>query len=360
MSGRLIQFASGINPDDAVSKHLAEIHRGVAQGYSAEFSQSKIFAEAIHPQAPAPAQKPERYRRQRGDCILIHYSMALNCLPALLALRAPLAIYYQNLSPAATLRDWNLALAGKLERARSDLRQLSGRAALAMAASEFSARELEALSIGPTHRIDLLIPDLPGAARRRAPFQGRSLRLLFAGRLLPHKGHDRLLQLMYYLARLAPGAQLVLAGDTPRGLELYATALRNRARLLRIEDRIEWRGFTTRAELEALYAECDAFVCASSHEGFCAPLLEAMAADLPVFCWTRPRSAVSDTMQDAGVDLGAESPERAAAIIAEFWQRPDLCESIVAQQRARMKRYDPAASLSRILSLLDRIQPRYV
>jgi glycosyltransferase involved in cell wall biosynthesis len=66
-------------------------------------------------------------------------------------------------------------------------------------------------------------------------------------------------------------------------------------------------------ELEAYYRTADVFVCASDHEGFCVPIVEAMAHDLPVVAYGV--AAVPETVQDAGLLLGSKDPLGFAAAV---------------------------------------------
>ncbi len=351
MKRRLIQIASGLNPDDAASKHVTTIWQATSRR-GAPFSETRNYAEAIHPALPFPAKPLRKYQHRPGDVLFVHYSMALDALPQLLNLPAPIAIYYQNISPAEKFLPWDLHLAGRLQRARNELRALVARADLLIAASPYSAVELAATGGANVRSIDLLIPDLPPPAPRRLPFGDRSINLLFAGRVLPHKGHTRLIETLYYLRRMGGDARLVLAGDTPPGMAPFAAALREFADRLGLGAAIEWRGMVDRAQLESLYRNADAFLCASEHEGFCAPLLEAMAADLPVFAWTTPPSAVKDTLQGAGIDLGDLSAVAAAGLLLELAGERGSIDALIEGQRQRLRRYDLAASRERIVHLL--------
>ena len=57
-------------------------------------------------------------------------------------------------------------------------------------------------------------------------------------------------------------------------------------------------------ELAAYYRNAHAYVSLSEHEGFCVPLVEAMAMDVPVLAYAR--AAVPETLGGAGVSFRAE------------------------------------------------------
>jgi hypothetical protein len=62
---------------------------------------------------------------------------------------------------------------------------------------------------------------------------------------------------------------------------------------------VEFVGAVRQDELNAYYAVARAFLCLSDHEGFCIPLLEAMAHDVPVVAYAA--GAVPETLDGAGV-----------------------------------------------------------
>src|SRR5205807_1862597 len=64
------------------------------------------------------------------------------------------------------------------------------------------------------------------------------------------------------------------------------------------------RSPVSEAELAAYYRRADAFVTLSEHEGFCVPLLEAMAFEKPILA--RACGAVPGTLEDAGLMIGPD------------------------------------------------------
>ncbi|WP_158621684.1 glycosyltransferase family 4 protein [Corallococcus aberystwythensis] len=107
-------------------------------------------------------------------------------------------------------------------------------------------------------------------------------RLLFVGRLHPSKAPDVAIDALAELEKRGLRATLTLAGaaDEPA----YLSALRQRARALRVDGRITWAGKLPREQLPALYRDADALLFASKleHEGQGLTYLEAMACGLPV------------------------------------------------------------------------------
>ncbi|MFC7218044.1 glycosyltransferase family 4 protein [Streptomyces polyrhachis] len=106
------------------------------------------------------------------------------------------------------------------------------------------------------------------AARRRHGLPAAGVLVLFAGRLVPKKGYDLLLQ------AYEPGAgyELVLAGD---GGALFDEGPDKRPGVHAL-------GALPAAELAEVYRACDVFALPSTGEGFPLTVQEAMASGLPV------------------------------------------------------------------------------
>ena len=101
--------------------------------------------------------------------------------------------------------------------------------------------------------------------------------VLCVSTLHPHKNLDRLIRAY---ARKKRDFTLVIAGM--RGF--FARQLDCLIRELGVEASVRVTGWIPRAELLDLFARADAFVYPSTFEGFGMPVLEAMAAGLPVAC----------------------------------------------------------------------------
>src|SRR5262249_49914937 len=114
-------------------------------------------------------------------------------------------------------------------------------------------------------------------------------------RILPHKRFEDVLSLYAELVRIRPEARLVIAGGYDAGSG-YFRELQRRARELQ---GVEFLGKVSHARLVAAYRAASIFVSMSEHEGFGVPLVEAMAADVPVMAYAA--AAVPETMDGSGV-----------------------------------------------------------
>ena len=122
--------------------------------------------------------------------------------------------------------------------------------------------------------------------------------VLTVGRIVPNKRLDEVIKAFaLYQRRHAPKASLVLVGPY-QGFENYRHALD----LLLLRARARNVFFTGQISLEARdawYSRADVYLSMSVHEGFCMPLIEALAHGVPVIA--RDAGAMPETLGGAGL-----------------------------------------------------------
>ena len=95
-------------------------------------------------------------------------------------------------------------------------------------------------------------------------------------------------------------------------------------------------GQVTNEELTALYDVADLFLCASEHEGFCVPLVEAFYKRVPVLAYAA--TAVPATMDGGGVLYDTRDPRHVAALMHGVLSDADLEDRVLDAQDAALAR----------------------
>ena len=170
-----------------------------------------------------------------------------------------------------------------------------------------------------------------GAPRPPAPegtrLEGRYV--LYAGAIEPHKNAATAIEA---IALATPGLRLVMAGPWSAGRE---RRLRGLAARVGAERRVEWLGMLTPARLAAVRSGALAALVPSRKEGFGLPVLEAMAAGVPVLASDTP--ALREVGGDAATYLPlGDARAWAAAISAAADEGPAEREArtIAGRERA--------------------------
>jgi glycosyltransferase involved in cell wall biosynthesis/phosphoheptose isomerase len=165
--------------------------------------------------------------------------------------------------------------------------------------------------------LDLFVPDGPAEERREGMH-----RIVVVSRLVERKGVGNVISALAEV----PDAELIVAGG-PDASELdadpEARRLRELARSLGVEDRVELRGRLDRESLPTLLRSADVVACVPWYEPFGIVPLEAMACGVPVVA-----SAVGglvDTVVDGvtGLHVPPRSPDRLAEALKELFADPD-------------------------------------
>ncbi|HUS06349.1 MAG TPA: glycosyltransferase family 1 protein [Bryobacteraceae bacterium] len=123
--------------------------------------------------------------------------------------------------------------------------------------------------------------------------------LLCVSTLHPHKNLERLIRAFYAFRQSQPDFRLIIAG-----MKGFHTAILERM----AGDAVQLTGWIPREDLYNLYARAAGFIYPSTFEGFGLPILEAMAAQVPLAC-----SAIEplQSIAGAGALLFDPSDERA-------------------------------------------------
>jgi glycosyltransferase involved in cell wall biosynthesis len=181
--------------------------------------------------------------------------------------------------------------------------------------SRFTQRELVQATAIPTEclcrlgfpiDLDRFHPGEAGAWKRRLGLENSRV-LLFVGRLAPNKRVPVLIEALGRLRDLDPPVHAVIAGDTTDIYHKETTRCRQLARALGIEDRLHFLGHVGDDTLAEVYRSADAFVMPSLWEGFCIPVLEAMASGLPVVA--ARAAALPETVAGAGLTFRPDDSE---------------------------------------------------
>ena len=98
-----------------------------------------------------------------------------------------------------------------------------------------------------------------------------------AGRMVPVKGYDLLLDAAGIIVEQKPSVRFLVAGDGPE-----RAALEKKCQDMHLEDKVQFIGF--RDDITDIINCLDLFVMSSHHEGIPMILLEAMALQKPVVC----------------------------------------------------------------------------
>jgi glycosyltransferase involved in cell wall biosynthesis len=331
------QFVPVLLPHDAVGNHTLETRRALKEGGL----DGRIWAVSVHPQLGRYGRPYGEFTgavRRRGRRVLLYQAASVSggIVDFLIKRSEPKIISYHNLTPARFYQSYEPATAAGLTEAAQELERLARCVRVGLAASEFNAADLRKMGVrdvrvvppylGPGLRAE---PDPDTLARLGAGKKG--IDLLFVGRIVPNKAHQRLVRMMVAMrAAIDPKARLHIVG--PAGPEAYRRVLVGLVERL-VPGGVIFTGAVSDADLAAHYRHADAFVCLSEHEGFGVPLVEAMRARVPIVAYDA--GAVGETLAGTGVLLRTVDPRTVAEVVARVACDQHLRGELTSRQLRR-------------------------
>jgi glycosyltransferase involved in cell wall biosynthesis len=151
--------------------------------------------------------------------------------------------------------------------------------------------------------------------------------LLYVGFSTPRKGVEYLAQALHIMQ--TPAHVLMVGKWEARYLERFLTALGD------ARSRVRMVGYVPDKDLLDYFAAADAFVLPTLLEGFGIPIVEAMAAGLPVVT-TRGGSA-GEVVGDAGLVVPSGESQELASALDRVLCNPELTESLRQTGRQRVR-----------------------
>lgn len=310
------QFVPVLLPHDAVGNCARELHRRL----SVRQPSTRIYVEDVRRSDPQLGTPVTAMALQPGDSVIYHYANFSSLAPKILA-QGQTILYYHNITPEEYFAPWDADTAVAQRRARQQLERLVHQAIGCLAVSEFNAAELRrygavnVATVGLFAHYDQLLsePTTTRLERLRLSWhhRGRPEDWLFVGRLVPNKAQEQLLiAFAIFRTITSSDSSLTLIGRPFH--DDYLRSLRELASDLGISHRVHFlTGGLSARYLADHYRAARLFVSASLHEGFGAPLLEAMSLGLPVVA--AGSSAVPETVGDAGIIVPPRDPFASAA-----------------------------------------------
>jgi O-antigen biosynthesis protein len=242
-----------------------------------------------------------------ADLVVVEYSQhyaLLDWLPVLAGGKPRILFDYHGVTPPALWGGHNRE--GLENGARR--RGLVWFADRALAHSRFTAHELQRQTRFPMDRVRVLgHPVDTGQFRPAAPRRdlrnllqlGEATLLLYVGRVAVNKRVPLLVEAVARLSDAVPPVHLAVVGETRDLYEVEMRRCLQRAAELGVSERVHFLGHVSEEELLDAYRSADVFAMPSVHEGFCIPVLEAMACGVPVVA--ARAAALPQTVGDAGL-----------------------------------------------------------
>jgi glycosyltransferase involved in cell wall biosynthesis len=291
-----------------------------------------------------------------GDVTIFHFALPSPMTEPFAALHGVRILQYHNITPAGFFAAYDPQLFRLAALGRQELRSLVGRVDLALGDSEFNRRELEELGFDPTGVMPIAVNTdrITNGPRRPAleKILGDGLiNFLFVGRIAPNKKIEDHIRLAEMYKRYVDSYYRFIFVGRYDGLPRYYAMVRALvAEYEMLPDRFIFTGPVPDEDLAAYYRWADVYISLSEHEGFCVPLVEAMASDVPVLAYSA--GAVPETLGGAGVLFAPKDLECAAEMMATLVYDRPVRERVIAGQRHRLAEFSPDTIEARLRQVI--------
>jgi len=212
-------------------------------------------------------------------------------------------------------------------------------------------QELEQAGLGPVMVIHNGVP-----LRSQRPPLRQPATIAYAGRLVPEKGIDVLLQAFALAHQQVPQARLLIAGQGPTEAEL-----RQLASNLGIEEAVDWLGHCSRVDLEAVLDQAWVQVVPSRWaEPFGNVTTEAMMRGTAVIASAVGAQPEIILPEQSGFLVPPGNVEALAAKLLILLQNPTLTEAMGRAGRRRvLEHFSEEQRTEQFLALYQRLQRQY-
>jgi len=167
------------------------------------------------------------------------------------------------------------------------------------------------------------------------------INFLFVGRIAPNKKIEDHLKLAEHYKRYVDSYyRFIFVGKHDSVPQYYASIRAMMAQYRLLNERFVFTGPVPDEDLAVYYRHAAVYISLSEHEGFCAPLLEAMAADVPILAYSA--AAVPETLGGSGVQFTPKDMEYAAELLGVLTFDDQLRAQVIAGQRKRLADFSDA------------------
>ena len=347
------QVMDSLDVGDAVS----DIARRTAALLGEMGQPAVILSRQAHGDVQKETRPLHEALRDPGQALILHYWNHSRSTWLLHAMQGRKAIYYHNITPPDFYPPDS---EGRrcAQRGYAQLQRIADGFDLIMGASRHNLAEFARHLTRPRPAIHIY-PVIDPSEILQRPYDealvadlkaSECVNVLFVGRIARNKRQDRLMEVFdYYYREINRHARLWLVGDD-RFDEGYRDELLRLRLSMAARDRIVFTGKVPDEALLSYYRGADVFLCASEHEGFCVPIAQAMAFNVPVMAYAA--AAVPETMGPSGILIHGWDSARVAELMHLAISDSRLRDQVIGSQRGNLNRFSVGEARSRLRAAL--------
>jgi glycosyltransferase involved in cell wall biosynthesis len=341
----ILQLIPSFSTYDAIGTHTRRLDSLLRElGY-----ETAIYADEFDASLADVAEPFHNLRRRPPKGAWYLYQASTNSRIAdWLRDRPRVLLNYHNVTPHELAQSFEPTIARILWQARREIGGLARTTQLAFTVSHYNAVDLFRLGfLHPLVAPPLL--ELPQPATHTSTSQSN---WLFVGRIFPNKNQLWLIEAFaLYRALFDQKATLTLVGSTAS--DSYLRAIQAKIAANDLGDAVRLLSGLSPTALANEYGQASLFTCASLHEGFGFPFVEAFAFGVPVLALAT--SAVGETIGNAGWLLEERDPLAFATAAHLLKQDTTLRDELAERGRAQLRIFEPETLKTRYQTLFEQM-----
>lgn len=282
------------------------------------------------------------YVWREHDIIVLHYSIWSRTASWVLEQNpGRVLMIYHNVTPPKWFAGINPQAEAETRFAREVLQRFAPVVATGLGDSPYNQDELIEAGFTSTGVLPIMMDQDSLAEAYNTALAGRlrdgTVTWLFVGRIAPNKcQHDVVSAFAVYHRQINSRSRLVIVGS-PNMATFYLDSMKQQAVQLGIASAVTFAGHVERSDLLAYYRAADVFVCMSEHEGFCVPIVEALALGVPVVAFHA--AAVPGTLGSAGILVTQKRFDVVAELVNQIVSDPAFRQALVDGGRSRVAEF---------------------
>lgn len=349
---RILQVVTSLAFGDAVGNDALAIDRilrenGYETGIFCHSYDKRIKSGTVHSIKQLPKLSKE-------DVILFHYYGYSEIADDVIRLKSRIIFIYHNITPPEYFLHYDLPTYRLCRDGRKQLVKIVSsydgnfQPYAIIAASDYNKEDLK--TSGYTCPIEVCPILIPFEDYEKKPNEGivkkysrsveeiesgaGTVNIVFVGRFAPNKHQEDIIKAFaWYKENLTLNSRLFLVGGSTA--ESYTDLLKNYCMKLQVKDSVYFTEKVPFIDILAYYTVADVFLCMSTHEGFCVPLVEAMYFHTPIIA--RNVAAIPDTLGGSGLLIDDNNPVRAGLLIDKIIKDKNLRERVIERQDRRLQ-----------------------
>ncbi len=334
---KVVLLHQTIAAHDAIGNDIANMYRIISSRYPCWVYCTSLQQKGL---TLLPRKDLMEVIESQENVLVYHHSnFWLEGEEVLAKAKCRIVIRYHNVTPEFFFEKYDASAAHACRLGREQTKRLAGTisGAVWMCASQHNLSEVAQALISsgvvavvpPLHNITQWSTTLPDENILKGLLENGMTNLLFVGRVVPNKNHVFLIDSIHrYSRHFDRNIMLWIVGKKTASLQKYYSEIDAAINCYGLNEHVVFVDECTDHQMLSYYLGCDFFVCASKHEGFCVPLIEAHALRLPVIA--SPIPAVAETLGANQVSL-ENDPLAVASAVKELQDRPDFTAFLIEQ-----------------------------